>query len=570
MRAGPSEVRPSLAVAPPLAADAASSRGWERNWRQTQPLLDGPLVGLPWRPWVLLALFIVCLIPRAWTAWTQQILWGDTVLYFRSSEALLHGDFSAAFSEFGLNVYTLILAGFQRLGLDWQTWGQWWSVLAATLVVLPLWGLVRRMFDDRVAVLACLCYAFHGKLMAIAPLIIRDSTFWLLFTMALYAIWRAVTEGRTRWFFASGLAIMLAIFTRTEGLLLLVPLVGWCAGRLWSMPQGKWRFMIGPAIGLAVLPATLVLVNVIWLRDNPQWNLLRTAHVRIAWEWWHSQPLDAQPAVGPHLASRARADMEDLPLGVEPSSRNWSALTYDRKMATRLMRAYTYSAGLLTIVGLTIYWRCLLRRDHFVLLLMNTILLAMIRVRYARAGLDIRYFMPMIIVAMPWIGLGFVRICDWVQKFFSWLPGLKRVPRYALVGVLAAGFATASLSDSRLAGARLMQRQSAVGDWIRQRLGPGQSIGGYFIGLDLASFCAKGQIAGVLDPRQHGVDGALAQVPALHADVLLFELDDESGPLAQDLATRIEQAHGYRTVPAAQMPPKCEQVRILLRPGKSL
>ena len=59
-------------------------------------------------------------------------------------------------------------------------------MLIASLTVVPLWGWLRRMFDDRLAVIACLVYALHGKLIAISPLIIRDSTFWFLLVLTLY------------------------------------------------------------------------------------------------------------------------------------------------------------------------------------------------------------------------------------------------------------------------------------------------------------------------------------------------------------------------------------------------
>ena len=94
------------------------------------------------------------------------------------------------------------------------------------------------MFDDRLAVIACLIYALHGKLIGISPLIIRDSTFWLLLVLALYYLWRAVGELRFAFFAAAGLAITLAVHTRTEGWLLLIPLLGW-GGRYWFVAKQR-------------------------------------------------------------------------------------------------------------------------------------------------------------------------------------------------------------------------------------------------------------------------------------------------------------------------------------------
>src|SRR5208282_5168338 len=150
------------------------------------PRGPAPSPDLPWRPGLLVLLLLACLVPRAVAAWKWDILWGDSLRFRYASILLEQGDFEHGFAEFGLNVYTIILIPLRHLGIDWQIAGKWFGVLVASATVLPLWGWLRRMFDDRLAVIACLVYAFHGKLIAVSPLIIRDSTFWFLLTLVLY------------------------------------------------------------------------------------------------------------------------------------------------------------------------------------------------------------------------------------------------------------------------------------------------------------------------------------------------------------------------------------------------
>ena len=119
-------------------------------------------------------------------AWNWDVLWGDSLQYRYASICLERGDFEQGFTEFGLNLYPILLIPLRHLGIDWQIAGKCFGVLVASLTVAPLWGWLRRMFDDRLAVIACLVYALHGKLIAISPLIIRDSTFWFLLVLTLY------------------------------------------------------------------------------------------------------------------------------------------------------------------------------------------------------------------------------------------------------------------------------------------------------------------------------------------------------------------------------------------------
>ena len=195
------------------------------------PRGPAPNPALPPRPWVIVLLLVACLAPRAVAAWNWDVIWGDSLHYRYASISLEQGDFEQGFAEFGLNIYPLILIPLRHLGIDWQIAGKYFGVLVASLTVLPLWGWLRRMFDDRLAVIACLVYALHGKLIAISPLIIRDSTFWFLLVFTLYYVWRAVGELRIGFFLAAGVALTLAVHTRTEGWLLLIPLLGWGACR---------------------------------------------------------------------------------------------------------------------------------------------------------------------------------------------------------------------------------------------------------------------------------------------------------------------------------------------------
>ena len=181
-----------------------------------------------------------------------HVIWPDTVDYLRVSQALERGDPRPLAEQFGLNVYPPILVLLHGAGLDWLWAGQCWSIAMTALTVLPLFGWLRRQFDQQVAVVGCLLYAVHPKLMIHGPLVIRDPTFWFLLVLTLYLGWRAVLELKPWLFLAAGVAWALAAHTRTEGLLLAAPLGlwwffrwfavagqrrrGWSSGGCWARP----------------------------------------------------------------------------------------------------------------------------------------------------------------------------------------------------------------------------------------------------------------------------------------------------------------------------------------------
>ncbi len=412
------------------------------NYRST--ISTVPPLALAWRPGVVAWLLLACFVPRAIAAWNWDVLWGDSLHYHYASLALEQGDYRKGLLEFGLNIYPLMLIPLRHLGIDWQTAGKWFSVLMATLTVVPLWAWLRRMFDDRAAVLSCLVYAVHGKLIAISPLIIRDSTFWFLFAMTLYCLWCAVAEVRLSCFLAAGAALTLAIHTRTEGWLLLTPLLGWTACRYAGPASAdatcRLRLILGTIACLAVVPASIILVNTTWLRENPQWELLRKAHRQILAEVLHGNNgneaalpdpdvealvLDVPPeSADRHDLHRADRDVATaagqartvrlsatayvplssvLPPVAVPSEKSASGLWLAFKLLERVAKGFTWIGSLLLLAGILFGWRTFLRPEHLTLLAMNLLLLALSGIRYPSAGVDLRYFMPMVIVGLPWM-----------------------------------------------------------------------------------------------------------------------------------------------------------------------
>ena len=181
-----------------------------------------------------------------------------------------------------------------------------------------------------------------------------------------------------------------------------------------------------------MIPAAVTVVNFTWLREHPRWEFLRTTHSQMAVDWWNSvtgmhlpvpraeNVIPAQvpvlQAIPPPVAARSPAEKPVaktpppfssiiVPAVVPPeqSTPSW-ILTF--KLLERLAKGYTWVGSFLLLVGLACGWRIFLRPEHLTLFCMNLLLLVISRIRYWASGLDLRYFMPMVIVSVPWMALG--------------------------------------------------------------------------------------------------------------------------------------------------------------------
>jgi 4-amino-4-deoxy-L-arabinose transferase-like glycosyltransferase len=557
-------------------------------------------------------LALACFVPRAVDAWQWDVLWGDTLHYVHASLALERGDFKNGFAEFGLNIYPLMLIALRHLAVDWQVAGKWFSVLLATLTVVPLWGWLRRMFDDRTALLACLVYALHGKLIAISPLIIRDSTFWLLLATTLYFLWRAVEDLRLSYYLAAGAGLTLAVYTRTEGWLLLIPLLGWTASRWLSLngsrgvangtipllsvqksPRG--RLAIGAIACLAVLPATLAAINATWLREQPRWEIVRENHWQIVLDWWKAPDgVKTMPTAGsrlpaakslPHEVTSPSASpgqiepsratprenvhtaTDDSPMPppvqsillpaaspVEKTSPVW-LLTF--KLLERTAKGFTWVGSLLLLVGIAAHWRTFLRPEHLVLLAMNVLLLVVSGIRYRSAGLDLRYFMPMVIVGLPWMALGGEYLVFGTLRLLRRRGRLSLTAQGAFVCGSAAVLILCSLLDAPLSAADHMRRHAALGRWIRDHSGAGPTLAGNIDidDLSLDAFYARGKFVGAVGPR----DCLLVPPPEIVARraadfLVLWNTEDLKPDQLALIEQRIAYYGCYRRVPPGELP----------------
>ena len=534
------------------------------------PLRSGCFEPLPARTGLVLLLVAVCFVPRAVFALGWNQLWTDSVSFHNASVALAQGHWDAAFGEFGLNLYPIVLWLLRSLFADWETAAKWFSVAAASAAVLPLFGWTRRQFDDRVATVACLCYAVHGKLVAMSCLAIRDPLFWLLVLTAFYLFWRAAVEQRWWLHLASGVVLLLTVHLRTEGWLLLVPLLGWNAIRAyWGGRPALVRSALGVAMATATVPLCLCLVNTIWLRDAPQWSLLRRDHARLLRDYlWSPSEKDAAAPAG---GSTSPEGIDGKPAANEspPTAANDGAWATDfnpllpgamssavvaRKLVVQLIKAYTYPLGILAIVGTTAWFSVYRRGEHLIMLLMGLLLLAAVWIRSAVHSNDPRYFIPIVLASLPWMALGAFRIGAKLEGLLTRF-GAVRCRNVWAAALLGAAVLIPSVADMKLSWGRYMVAHAQLGRWIEAQFGGEHTIAANTAELRLVQYYSNSRLAGFF----HAVWPHPPEPPAvlaLQPDFVLIWYEDSDAGFSQFADHLCAASDGrYIRVPAEQLPP---------------
>jgi hypothetical protein len=467
------------------------------------------------RPWLLVALLMLWLVPRLAMAGILDTICSDGVYYIHTASALETAGGTHALAPESFNLYQVILMLLHRAGLEWTLAARCWGVLCGSLTVLPLFGWVRRQFDDRVAIIACVLLAIHPKLVEWCPDMVRDPTFLLFFVTTIYLSYRAICESRVSLFCAAGISNALAIHLRFEGWFLLAPIALWAFWRFRDVSLRRPRLAYGTTGFLLAYPAVLVAINLSFADCYSSWvlgsNLNKIADLRnwLARQQATTSP-DPAPTIRPSIVATSAPAATPAPAVSPPASADPTSplAPVEVQAATAappqlvlaehhakksihgsswltirvLQRGFGLVHGLLTLLGLWIWRHVWCRRDNLALACYSLLVVAGIWCILGPASeSSSRYALSIVLAAAPFMGLGFLAVADWLQGRFQILRRHLTCLNQPISGATASLLAVivvVSVIDMSLSRDPTRKGKHALGDWVRKEIGSGRTIVG--------------------------------------------------------------------------------------------
>ena len=154
----------------------------------------------------------------------------DSVGYIYMAEKLAQGKINDAIY---MNprmppLYISLLALGEYSGIGAEAAGVIVSLLAGTLVLIPVFLISRKIFGDKIGLVSAFLVATHPYLIRLSTEVMRDSLFlFLLFSSVAFAVYAADHSGISRKWYFSGAFAGLAAMTRSEGTFLIVAIFIW-------------------------------------------------------------------------------------------------------------------------------------------------------------------------------------------------------------------------------------------------------------------------------------------------------------------------------------------------------
>jgi 4-amino-4-deoxy-L-arabinose transferase-like glycosyltransferase len=550
----------------------------------------------PAAAWLLVGLVLFCLLPRALMAFKSDIICRDGVLFVQLGSALERGDLAKGLGPMWINIYPLILMGLHRCGLDWGLAGTIWGVAMGSLTVLPLYGWIRRQFNDRVGLVAAILYAVHPKFIEWTPELTRDQTFWFLAALTLYLSYRAITEVRLDWFCATGLAVTLAVHTRFEGWFLFLPILLWSGWRLLSLTEQRLRLSFGLACCLLTCPLLIGVVNHTWLRNFPErrWgDFHRLAYVQ---HWFDSlvgrdpSPAKPQPVPSPEAVPSPTAVAALAPAapvtsttaeGVPPASSESAAVpptqpsSVTEPIGTQqafsiyfrtLLRGLNWIYWLFMLLGWWLWRDVWLRRESQPLFYAAVCVMTGMWIHLFESHMSSsRYPLTLVILSVPYAAFGVISYCQGLTRMLQRLPRTRIVFAHVFAGVISL-ITIIGWTDALTSRETSRVREAALGKWLLAEYGPDRrmAVTGQINLITYYSGCAATEL-----PLEETLPLMLDRLAAAHPELLLVSSKQLAPEAQQWLMQHVEQM-GLQPIPNDRLPSICRKAGFVILVGPEL
>lgn len=221
---------------------------------------------------------------RLYLLWQYYCISSDGVRYIEAAKDFFAGNLSAGLGSLYPPGYSLMIAAVFPLVGDWELTGQLLSFALGVGLLVPLYLLLRDVFDDRVAGVACILASLSPFLARYAAHVRTESPYLFFVTLALWVLLRGVDKNRISYFFIGGLVAGFAYLLRPEAIGLLVVIPSFLVVRRFVQKELSWTIVGKDSALLVAGFLLLALPYIVYLSiDTGNWGAIsRKAGITLA------------------------------------------------------------------------------------------------------------------------------------------------------------------------------------------------------------------------------------------------------------------------------------------------
>jgi 4-amino-4-deoxy-L-arabinose transferase-like glycosyltransferase len=419
----------------------------------------------------------------------QYVINTDGVYYAHLGRQLITGHVREGLSAYWPPLYPLLL-GVASLVFNAELAGRVVSVLAGTAVIVPAYFLIRDFYGRTAASLGALFLAVFPSMAIASTVVMTESTYGLMFVVAILAGWRALRDARPAMCFAAGLAWGACYLIKPEASAYAGLFAAILVFRLCTRSPVRRRLTLVSAGAFVSGVLLLALPYVVYVHSaTGRWtvSLKLVNHIPSIGPPVNVFKLtpDGKSTVVDWLYGAPSVTPQDVsaPSVIQPPPGSLrSAITNAVVRASHqlkpevkgeLLQVFPYPFMFLAVVGLfrRSWTRSRLKRELYL-----TFFIVATLIGYAATAVEARYLLVLVPLLMCWAANGFLEFESWLVSTVRELtaaPAARRHFRFALSGLLLLSMAPSYAAHvSRDPWRDLPLEHKRAGLWIRDQNRP--------------------------------------------------------------------------------------------------
>ena len=146
----------------------------------------------------------------------ENVIGWDGVYYSTLGEKIISGNIYGGISAYWSPLYSFLIGIFYPFFHDSESAGRFVSMIAGALLVIPVYYLIRDFYGRLPASIGTILVIIHPDLIRSSMWVMTESLFTLIFVTGMLTVWYALSGGKTRNFFLTGILFGTAYLIKPE------------------------------------------------------------------------------------------------------------------------------------------------------------------------------------------------------------------------------------------------------------------------------------------------------------------------------------------------------------------
>lgn len=422
-------------------------------------------------PWPLFALIVAGLL-RLPILFVPGVIHNDSYEYIRAAKSMLHGDWVGGVAPPAYSFCIMVLKGITG---DYELAGVLVSWIFGVLVVIPVYYLAKKVFDERIGVLTSLLAAVQPTLYFFSGSVLSDSMYYFFLATSVYLGWVAFEKGNLLSTVVFSVSTTISYLIRPEAIGFIFIFSVWV---LVANPPHEKRPFLRKLILAIVATACFIVFSMPYLvalrKEFGRWEISRKASISL---------VAPEETIDKIIQSDKGAKSGQVNLAkkrkVSISSFVSEPVTVIKKISTGFIQVlFKYQQALTPILFLLAIIGLARRRQDKSLWRIDLYLLSYCFFFFVMVlpffWITKRHTSHLVLIALPWSAYALARIADFVRKKTTIGFLREHAPLIFLVAIMAILFTEGFVDRINSRKHRMIRKEAGI--WMRDNLPKGPVI----------------------------------------------------------------------------------------------